>query len=216
MDGETRFVLPVDPEHTGLRLAIVGLFIATAVILYIVIGLITPQSEGLNLLAIGGGLAGAAVMTQVADSFFKQRWKSGRFLQIVGDKIQLALKDKVQREIDGAQHVNVLLWRFEISKRTRIPKGWYMIALALQQDDLYLPIYTFVSPDDYNTLVYNKQYVMLQKQPDEKDMRLAGQQRRLRMAEDARWIEGGEMSKDDYLMYIARLRQQFPEWMPTE
>jgi hypothetical protein len=216
MDGEQPFVLSVDPEHAGLRLAIVGLFIATAVILYTVIGLLTPAAEGINLLAVGGGLAGAAIMTQVADGFFKQRWKSGRVLRIVGDKIQLAVKDKVQREIDGSQHVNVLLWRFEINKRTRIPKGWYMIALALQQDDLYLPIYTFVSPEDYNTLAYNKQYVMLQKQPDEKDMRLAGQQRRLRMAEDARWIEGGEMSKDDYVTYVNRLRHQFPEWMPQE
>lgn len=211
-----KFVLPVDPEHSGIRFAIVVLFIVTAMVLYGVISLLLPQSGGLNLIAAGGSLAGAAVMTQVADGFFKQRWPSGRTLQIVDDKIQLSIKDRVQREIDGSQHVNVLMWRFEITKRTRIPKGWYMIAVALQQDDIYLPVYTFVSPDDFTSQPYSKQYMKLQKLPDESDMRLAGQQRRVRTAEDARWVEGGEMSKADYDAYLARLRQQFPIWMLSE
>jgi hypothetical protein len=210
------FILPVDPEHGGLRFAIVGVFILTGVGAYLLLSVVFPQADGLNLIAFGGALAAAALLTQVADAAFKRRWPSGRTVQISGDHIQFALRDKIQREIDGSQHVNVLLWRFEITKRTRIPKGWYMVALALQQDDLYLPVYTFVSPDDFDKLVYSKQYVKLQKQPDDSDMRLAGQQRRLRIAEEARWIEGGEMSKEDYEAYIARLRRQFPAWMPAE
>jgi hypothetical protein len=210
------FALPVDPEHSGLRLAVVGVFIVSALILYALISVFVPQIAGLNLIAFGGALGGAALLTQVADASLKRRWQSGRQVEISADQVRMMLKDKVQREIDAAQHVNVLLWRFEITKRTRIPKGWYMVALALQQDERYLPVYTFVSPEDFNQMPYQKQYFKLQKQPDETDMRLAGQQRRLRTAEEARWAEGGEMTKADYDAYVARLRQQFPAWMPAE
>lgn len=226
MTGETTppvaaskvFSLTVDPEHSGLRLAVVGVFGISAVILYFVTTRIIPQLSGINIIAAVVALAGATVLTQVIDRLFKQRWPSGRSLRIVEDKVQLVQRDSVQREIDGDQHVNVLMWRFTIAKRTRIPKGWYMVAIALSQDDLYLPVYTFVSPADFDTLPLHKHYMSLQarKKNEAQDLKLAGQQRRLRTAEDARWAEGAEMSKADYERYITRLSQQFPQWLPLD
>ncbi len=212
------FTIPVDPEHSGLRMAVVGVFLISAAFFYFLITWLIPQMGGINLIAAGGALAGATIMTQVTDRLFKHRWPSGRVLRIDADRIQLALRDNIQREIDGGQHVNVLMWRFTISKRTRIQKGWYMVALALQQDDLYLPVYTFVSPTEFEMMPYNKQITALQprKKSEMQDLKLAGQQRRLHTAEDARWNEGAEMSQDDFRGYIVRLKQQFPEWMPLD
>lgn len=212
------FSVPVDPEHGGLRIAVVGVFLISAVILYMLTTWLIPQMSGINIIAAGVALAGATIMTQVIDRLFKQRWPSGRALRIVDDRIQLVLRDKIQREIDGGQHVNVLMWRFTISKRTRIPKGWYMVAIALHQDDVYLPVYTFVSPTEFEMMPYNKQISALQprKKTEMQDLKLAGQQRRLHTAEDARWSEGAEMSQADFRRYIDRLKQQFPEWMPLD
>jgi hypothetical protein len=218
MTAAETFSLPVDPEHSGLRMMVVVVFLISGVLFYLIMTQLIPQLSGINIIAAVVALAGATILTQLIDRLFKQRWPSGRQLRIVGDQVQLALRDNIQREIDGDQHVNVLLWRFTISKRTRIPKGWYMVAIALQQDDLYLPVYTFVSPSEFDALPYSKQYTGLQpkKKNEQQDLKVAGQQRRLRTAEDARWTEGAEMSKADYDRYIDRLRQQFPEWMPRD
>ena len=47
------------------------------------------------------------------------------------------------------------------------------------------------------------------------DLRLAGEQRRLRDAENHRWMFGAEMTPTDFITYITRLKTQFPEWMPA-
>ncbi|MBC8170219.1 MAG: hypothetical protein H7X77_01045 [Anaerolineae bacterium] len=210
-------VFSVDPEHAGLRIAIVGVFFVAAALIYLTTSVLVPV-VGVNLIGVVAAVVGASLLTQMVDRLFKQRWPSGRQLKIDGDQIQLRLRDQVQRTIAGDQHVNVLLWCFEVTKRTRIPKGWLMVAIALMQEDTYLPVYTFVAPEAFDQLAYHNQYVKLtgRKQPEAQDMRLAGQQRRLHIAEDARWQDGAEMSKADFERYIASLRQQFPAWMPTE
>lgn len=214
-DHDSALVFPVDPEHAGLRITVVIIFFVTAFVIYALTSVIMPV-QGINIIGVAAAVIGASLLTQVIDRLFKERWPSGRQLKINGAQIQLVLKDRIQRQIDGDQHVNVLLWRFEVNKRTRIPKGWFMVAIALMQDDVYLPVYTFVSPEDYEKLPYNKQYVKLSGRKEEtQDLRLAGQQRRLHIAEDARWMDGAEMTQADYERYIASLREQFPAWMPT-
>lgn len=210
------FRAPVDPEHAALRLAIIGTFIGLTLVSYIVLNIVL-QGEGLNIIAMLGALALGIGGMQLIDGFLKRRWPSGRALEIAGDKIRLVLRDHVQNEIDGTQHVNVMMWRFEIKKRARAPKGWYVIALALMQDDIYVPVYTFVSPEDFKMLPFSSQYAKLSPRKEaEQDMRLAGQQRRLLNAEAARWNEGAEITKPDFDAYVTQLKNRFPVWMPVE
>ena len=210
------FSVPVDPEHAALRLAIIGTFDGLTIVSYLLLNSIL-QGEGLNIIAILGALALGIGGMQLVDGFLKRRWPSGRSLEIAGETVRLVLRGQTQREIDGAQHVNVMMWRFEIKKRARAPKGWYVIALALMQDDIYIPVYTFVSPEDYKMLPYSSQYVKLAARKEaEQDMRLAGQQRRMLNAEAARWNEGAEITKPDFDAYVAQLTNRFPVWMPVE
>lgn len=210
------FSVPVDPEHAALRLAIIGTFVGLTVVSYVVLNSIL-QGEGFNILAILGALAIGIGGMQLVDGFLKRRWPSGRALEIAGDTVRLVLRGRVQNEIDGTQHVNVMMWRFEIKKRARAPKGWYVIALALMQDDIYIPVYTFVSPEDFKMLPFSSQYVKLAARKEaEQDMRLAGQQRRLLNAEAARWNEGAEVTKTDFDAYVEQLKNRFPVWMPVE
>jgi hypothetical protein len=208
-----KVVIPVDPEHGLFRLVIVFVFFGITIAAYLVVSVIAPQEGLFNILGLIVGLASGVLVAQVVDQVLKKRWPSGRKLEIDGDKIRFTLKDKVQREIDGSQMVNVLTWHFEIKKRARVPKGWYVVAIALLQDDLYMPVYTFMSPDDFRSAPLHKEYDKLQPKSDSKDMRLAGQQKRLHTAETARYIDGAEMSKADYDAYITHLQTRFPSWM---
>lgn len=208
--------ISVDPEHGALRFAVIMLFFAVAAVGYAIINSILPQ-QGFNFIAAIGGLIISAVIVQGLDNQLKARWPSGRRVEVEGRTIRTVLKDRVQREIDGSQHTNVHTWRFEITKRARAPKGWYVVALALQQDDTYIPVYTFMSPQDFERLPLRNEFEVLKprKQSDSGDMREAGRERRLRTAEAARWHEGAEMAAEDFNAYIAYLQTHFSKWMPA-
>lgn len=209
--------LPVDPEHGGLRFAVVALFIFFAAMLYAIVSVIIPEAAGINIIGVIVGLGGSAMMIQVLDARIKSRWPSGRFLEITDQHIYLRQKQKIQNQIDASQHVNVLTWRFEITRRTRVKKGWYVVAIDLVQDDQHLPIYTFISPDEFKEMPLSKHYYLLQaKKGVESDMRKAGQEKRLHDAEMYRWNEGAELSLEDYTRYVAYLKENFPDWMLSE
>src|SRR5262245_45840826 len=108
--AEPKFSAPVDPEHAALRLAIIVVFFGVAIIAYVVANSIF-QGEGFNIFAVVIGVAAGIGAMQLIDGVFKKRWPSGRVLEIEGDKIRLALHGRTQREINGDQHVNVLMWR---------------------------------------------------------------------------------------------------------
>jgi hypothetical protein len=83
-----------------------------------------------------------------------------------------------------------------------------------------LPLYTFMSPKDFEAMPQNAQFSPLvsnkknQKTELTQDLRAAGQERRLRTAEGARWTEGAELSPEAFRAVVDELRQRFPDWMP--
>lgn len=208
---------PVDPEHGMLRLAVILTFILSGIFTYILITLVFPQGEAINLLGVAIAIGAAMLLTRAVEGGLKRRWPSGRTFEIDGPTVRLTGRG-TPTEIDGSQHVNVLAWRFTISRRTRVPKGWFVVALALHQGDIYLPVYTFMSPDEFSRLPLNSHFTMLTpaKREDRGDLRLAGQQRRLRTAEYARWNDGGELSKAHFIEALDALGRAFPAWMISE
>ena len=208
----------VDREHGALRLSIVLIFIAAWIISFTILNALIAN-EGLNIIAIVASFGVTALLTQQLEKVLKERWPSGRAISVEGDHIRLVKKETVQENIHAGQQVNVLLWRFQISRRSRVPKGWFMVACALEQDETYIPVYAFMSPDQFDTLSAPSQFVLLQSKKDRQkqgnDMRLAGEQRRLHMAESARWINGAEMTADDFVSFIRHLQEHFPQWMPS-
>ena len=216
----SNLVLPVDREHGGIRVVVGLLFLLGLPVSYILINLLIP-SNGINVVAFIGSIAVTYGITQISENYLKQHWRSGRKLVVNDDSVKVIKDDKVETAIDTQQQVNVLTWRFEINKRTRIPKGWFMIACALEQDGEYLPAYTFVSPEDFESLEMAGYFTKLMSKKDlkskknDRDMRLAGEQRRLHNAESQRWMFGAELAKDDFDTYFHHLQQQFPKWMPS-
>jgi hypothetical protein len=205
-------VLPVDPEHNALRLSVIAILVASFVIAFIIFNRLIP-GEGINFIAGILAFAAGVVVTWLSERFLKGRWPSGRTVAIQGDKIQIRSKDVVQQEINADQHVNVLCWRFKIKRGSRM-KGWFVVACALEQDSNYLAVYTFMSSEQVNAPEVASRFKMLLPTKDsDKDLRLAGEQRRLRSAEEHRWMHGAEMSNQDFETYITHLQRRFSRWM---
>jgi len=205
---------PVDPEHGGLRTAVLVSFIGVGVISFLISGSLLASFSFGGILSVGIGILASVLITRVVEAGLKRRWPSGRTLEVTPESIRLAVRGDSQREIDPTQHVNVLTWRFAINRRARVPKGWFVVALGLMQENVYIAVYTFMSPEEYKSLPLAEGYVVLNPpKKTEADIRLAGQQRRLREAEVWRWNEGAELSKDDFIAYFNALTTRFPAWM---
>lgn len=210
-------IFPIDPEPFGFRLALVITLAISVIGGYFLVSTIF-SSTGLNILSCLGGIVIGALSLQVVERFLKQIWTSNRFVQLTDEAITLLTNSTTpQVTLNPSQQINVHTWYFEINKRSRAPKGWYVVAIALEQDDLYLPIYALMPAEDYREARFNFTKYKIKSSMgalEDHDLRLAGQQRRLRIAETARGVDGSEMLKADFDQFITQLETLYPGWMP--
>ena len=134
-----------------MRLAIVLTFIAVWIVGFIIFSYVIPN-EGFSLLAVLLGFALAYGVTALLERYLKTRWPSGRVVQVDKDGVKILYKSKQQHEMLSEDPVNTHFWTFKISKRARVPKGWSMLACALEYENEYLTVYTFMSPNQLSTL----------------------------------------------------------------
>lgn len=209
-------IFPIDPEPFGFRLALVIMLVVSVIAGYFIVNTIF-SSSGLNIISCLGGIIIGAGTLQLTERFLKQVWSSNRFIQVTDDKISILMGNQPKITLNPSQQINVHTWYFEITKRARAPKGWYVVAIALEQDEVYIPVYALMSQADYQTMRFN--FTKLKAKPmmgtlEDHDLRLAGQQKRLRTAETARGLDGVEMVKTDFERFINQLEAQYPNWMP--
>lgn len=210
--------IPVDREHSRLRLSIIAIFVVLWTIGFGVSNALIP-SAGFDIIAILIGFGVAALGGRLIEPVIRERWPSGRAVVIDKQGVRLTLRDQIQTEVKASDAVSVLLWRFKVKRRGRVPKGWYVVACALEQDDNYLAVYTFASPDQSEALGKNARFIELLgdkalKNVKQDSLRVAGEQRRLHLAEAHRWHEGAEMTFEDFEQFFTRLNGQFPQWIP--
>lgn len=220
--NRTSVSLPVDAEHSGLRVVVFGVFILAWIIGYFAISLVIP-GEGINLLAMGAGFAIGYGASYLTERLLRNRWPSGRRLDMDARGVRLVLKNAVEQEITvgGETPVTTLMWRFETPRRSRVPKGWTVLACGLEQDERLLCVYTFMSPKDFKAYERGERFTALKsrkkdgrnKQTGRDDLLMAGEQRRLFQAENQRWMSGAEMSVPDFTAFLDTLKQNYPEWM---
>lgn len=221
---ETLTVYHVDREHGSLRLIILLLFIGLWIGIGIIAGFIF-SSEGLNLLAILIGFFGAYGSTSLIERRLKTRWRSGRAVEVTNEFVRVVKRGITESELQAGQAVTPLLWRFQIRKRARIPKGWWMYALGLEGDNAVITVYTFMSPTQSEAYALTPEFKLLEgkkKQTGKQQhpimetttLRAAGEERRLRAAEEFRWVSGAEMTSDDFMRYVEQIKTGFSEWAP--
>jgi hypothetical protein len=202
---------PVDIEHVGLRAAVLVTFFAASAIVCALSMLLVPDGGLLvaGVVAVLLGIGAAALL----ERSLKGRWLSGRELHLDAGGLRLMRKGEVEKAIDAGAQVEVLRWRFQARKQRRIPKGWYVVALALLTDETTVALYTLMSPQRLEAVRAADRFKTLM--PPAKtgsateDMRLAGEQRRLHEAEVARWNSGAELSNDAFEAALSRIDMLF-------
>lgn len=219
INEHTILTIPVDPEPTSLRFLLLGILLVGTVAGYIITNAVFGIAT-CSILGVLGGLGIGTLSIQLAERFLKPRWTSNRCVRLQHDAIDILRRDEVQVHIDPSQEMEVHLWRFEIPRRHRVPKGWYVAAIALEQNPTYLPVFTLISPQAFEELPFSRHFAALSSRKEmeresQNNLRLAGQQRRLLKAEGARNLEGVEMLNDDFTTYLNWLQQHVPEWMPS-
>lgn len=217
-ESDTTLTIPVDAEHGGIRAAGCGLTLVSTIVSFIVLSLLLPEAIILILLAslfIGAGSSYAS------DKFLKDRWPSGRELHATDETISLTKHGKIESVINTEKHTQFLSWRFKIKRSGRVKKGWYVVALALEQDPAVIPVYTFMSPDNFEEMNLPGDYTPLEKpdKPDRKarkggyDMRLSGKQRRLHEAEQLRYLTGAEVTPQQFKLFADHIQKHHPSWI---
>lgn len=216
-DAAPNIEFEVDREHPGVRMVGCFTFILGALASYFILAAIFP---GGGLITIGAALAIAVGLTYGADYLTKTYWPSNRYIQFVGDMIRLVSGNQIQSVIDGGQNVNLLMWHFEAKRHPRVPKGWYVVANALEQDGEHIVSYSIVSPADFEALPLSRLSVRYQrkkrKKDDGRDLKEAGSYRRIAQAEFHRGELGAELSQEDYFAYLDYLADTYTSWMPKD
>jgi hypothetical protein len=213
--------LPVDPEPTSFRLVVFLLFLGGFVGGIFLSDWLFRWGT-CSLIGLGMGIGLGVVLMIGAEYFLKPLWKSDRWVRITPDEVAFLQGEKVKRAINPLQQVNVTQWRFAIKRRSRAEKGSYVVAICLEQDDIYLPVYTILSPERFDALKTAGNFTeltirredVLKNKVGGNDLRLAGVQRQLYIAETARGIDGVEMLPDDFETYLRWLQDHFYRWMP--
>lgn len=209
VNPDQAFQIPVDAEHNSLRFVVAIVFVILAVGGYVLLSTLIPANV-VNLVAVLGGLFIAAAGTYLFEQQLKRRWSSGRVLDIGHDAIRLLNRGDVQISVNPSTS-RTILWRFEITRRTRVPKGWFMVAAALESEDEVLAVYTLMPPETYKQIDPDGRFTKLQKVApagsSASDLRLAGEQKRLHRAEGYRWRDGAEVTNENFATYFAYLER---------
>ena len=207
----------VDSEHGGIRAVGCVTFLIGTAVSFLILNAILPNG---GLIVLGAALAIAVGLTYGADYLTKKHWPSNRCIQFLGDMIQLVQADALQSQIDAGQNVNLLMWHFEARRHPRVPKGWYVVANALEQEGKYIVAYSIAAPGDFGALPLSRLSTRLQrkknKRGETRDLRKAGDIRRIERAEFHRGQCGAEMSLEDYQAYLDYLTDTYTSWMPKD
>lgn len=214
-NGVFRAVL--DPIHEGIKFAEMGGFLGGGLLGYIG----ATVALGNPLIAAVAGLGAAVGSSMGLGRYLKSHWPSGRELVADSEHIAITRHGKNQYLINATLQVNVLTWYFEVKKdHPRARKGWYLLALALEQDDSIVILYCALPPKEFENIKLAKAFTKLERSK-EKDkaadsisgMRRAGEQRRLYEAEVIRQMDGGDMESSDFLAFLDFLQANYPHWM---
>lgn len=219
-DGER--LIRVDSEHFAIRFLVPLLSIVVTIAAHIVgtLALDGLLGDSVNPLCAALILDAVVLFTSgyLFENILKRVMPSRRYATLDAQTLTVTdgrCKPPAVTRIHWDKTVNVLAWRFTVKRQTRVPKGWYCMALHLLQDENETILYTFMPPAEAEVAVGYTHFVRLrprQETQSNTDLSAVAEQRRLLRLEDARWQDGAEIERDDFGALLARLRQHVPGW----
>jgi hypothetical protein len=214
-------LIPIDTEHSSQLLVPVLALVIAAVVHVIGLMLFRNVLKEIASPICAMLLIDAVVFIaawSVIDRFLRRIRPSPRYATLNSEALVIT---------DGRQHpaqvtriawdkaVNIKAWKFTINRRTRVPKGWYCLALYLLQDETDAILYTFMNPQLAEVAIGYGHFVRLQPRQNsasDADLDMLTEQRRLLKLENLRWQDGAEISPEDFNALLAVLQQRVPTW----
>lgn len=221
--GAAARTIPIDTEHFTVRFLVPVVSIGLAIAFYILGTDVLSDALHNEGVTPGCVLAPGALVVfflgaYVVEATLKRLLPGRRAATL--DSESLRVTDRRSNSpatvtIDWHKTVNVQAWRFEVKRRSRVPKGWYCVALHLLQDEEDLVLYTFMSRDHAEDLVGYENFTRLRPRKETEassDLSAIAQQRRLLKLEDKRWNDGAEIAADDFRAVLDAVEKAVPGW----
>lgn len=226
-------VLNADPEHAGLRAAIILVLFAAILLAFLLLrALLTtylPEIGSPAILACLGAIPLALAVSAGIEALLKRSWRSGRRLVVDARGLALQQGDADQVELHWDEPIAETWWHFRVAgyprggRERRIPDRWHCVAGQLQQEGERIVAFAFVSPSKLEALqgrfplftlepkdVYNRSRRRLEgpARPELPAELIAGEAGRFWLAERNRWQQGVELLPDDFDTLLATVRER--------
>jgi hypothetical protein len=218
---ERERLIPIDSEHFAIRFLVPVLTIVLVVGVHLLgTALLDNAQEGVNpvclmlpidlVLLLAGGYT--------IERLLKRALPSRRVARLSDATLTITdgrSRPPQQVTINWQQTVNVKAWRFTVARRTRVPKGWYCMALHLLQDEIEAVLYTFMPPDEAEYVIGYDRFIRLRPRKETEsntDLSAVAEQRRLLKLEDVRWHDGAEIARDDFRAILEIMQRRVPGW----
>jgi hypothetical protein len=232
--AQKAIVLKVDPEHAGLRIAIVLILVAAVLLAFLLLRsllvIYLPQLSSPAILACLGALPVALVISAAVEAVLKRSWSSGRRLVLDTERLALQKSRRDELALDWREPINETWWHFQLSgyrrggRERRIPDRWHCVAGQLQQEGKRIVVYSFVSPSQLDKLLAKKPLYRLEpKEVYDNSLRrrlegpvrpelptevIAGESGRYWLAERNRWQQGVELTPNDLETLLQALKER--------
>jgi len=233
-------VLNADPEHGGLRFAVLATFLVSFFILFIILAIFLRSLSGslvsefyfaLSCLgAIPLSIAAAGIVEYVA----KQRWHSGRSLVVGGEGIVATVDPEKEQRYSWDGHMSVIKWYFRLGgyrrggRERRIPADWLCFCCQVQQDEDRFVIFSYMPEEKAGQFIEDKRFHELRpgdfyedsafrrwltppNRPDIPTKVLAGKEGHFWLAERRRWTKGMELEIMDFVRFMEVVKQRVVE-----
>lgn len=225
--GGGRTTLHADPEHAGLR-ALIPLLMLLGIGLsyYLILGLwsLLAGSDGRPdyavLIACAGALPLGIGLAAGSERLMKRLWRSGKEIVLDETAVTFHHNQSVQTEIYWQRPYQFAGWYFSLKgyprggRERNFPDSYYCLALQIQQAEVRLSCFCFVSggqiadwaatgqfhqirPADLFETGFTSRFT-LPTRPQLSAQLLASSDGRYWLAERNRWQEGVELTPDDF------------------
>jgi len=233
-------VLNADPEHSGLRFAVLAAFLVSFIIFFILFAVILRSFSGslisdfyfaLSCLgAIPLSIAAAGIVEYAA----KRRWHSGRSLVVSDEGIVATVDPEIEQRYSWDGHMSVTKWYFRLGgyrrggRERRIPADWLCFCCQVQQDEDRFVIFSYIPEEEAGQFIEDNRFFQLRpgefyeesafrrwltppSRPDIPTKVLAGKTGHFWLAERRRWTKGMELEIRDFVRFMDVLKQRVVE-----
>lgn len=205
----------LDAYHTGIRMVVLLSMVVGAVIG----SLLLPQIIAwlrLPIYPIWAGLVGSLVLLiafgSIAENIARKYWPSRKQVIVADNTLSLVNRNQQPIQLSRTDPISRTRWYFVIPrKRGTVEKGSYCTAVHLTQEDRFIVLYAFMSPDQASQLPDWSTFEQLQARIMPKQGAVSSEQddpqSALREKESQRWQAGAEMTPDDFARFLTALNR---------